>query len=426
MTPRSLQLPLLIALLASPAFLFAQETSANEDERIEQLVRSEASEWYTPKNSVSVGFRTLTSGTNVRFGNLGSIGFSSSVVASAKPVKRVYDNGFVDVDAARAAELDANGIQVTTPGGRYQTYTTTPVYTYDTAGNVISTEYVKTVATDSLSYTPGLTRVWGYSTPEQALENPGYIGMSSYSATSDGESRTHKEGLNSGVELQLSHALRKIGKKSELSVIGGIGLNGINNKTSGTVKSTLLTFTDYYSLHGQPAPTTSLDTPYSAPSYPTYATETTAPISAVADQSTLIPTTGAAIVNGNWQVRGAYFMVRVGPSIRTQITEHFALSASLGLAGAYVGTSYTAVESMAVPIIGTKISDPISSSETTKLLGGYFADVNMEWTATDSMGLYTGFTAQKFGSYTQTLGDRTAHVDLGSSMGIRGGMNIKF
>ena len=51
---RPLRLIVLPVLLTAPVFLHAQETTANEDERIEQLVRTEASEWYTPKNSVQV------------------------------------------------------------------------------------------------------------------------------------------------------------------------------------------------------------------------------------------------------------------------------------------------------------------------------------------------------------------------------------
>ena len=54
MTFRSFQLTALLALITAPVVLRAQETTASEDERIEQLVRSEASEWYTPKDSLKV------------------------------------------------------------------------------------------------------------------------------------------------------------------------------------------------------------------------------------------------------------------------------------------------------------------------------------------------------------------------------------
>jgi hypothetical protein len=427
MTSRSLQLTALLALISAPVFLSAQETTASEDERIEQLVRSESSEWYTPKNSVSVGFRVLTSGVNVHFGNLGSVALLAP--DSAGTGQRVYNNGYVDVDAPRSDEVDANGHQTSTPGGRYQTYTTQTNPVTDANGVVIGTTTTQVVSGDSLSYTPGLTRNWSYSTPEQAASVPGYIAMSNYGATSEGGGVTKKEGPSAGVELQFSHAIRKFGKRTELSFVAGFALNGINDKASGDVKATLQTYTDYYSLNGQPAPAATVDVPYVGPSNPTGTSETTTAIGANpsnAVSSTLNSTPGGATVHGRWQVKGAYMMLRVGPSLRTQVTDRFGVSASLGLAGAYVGTQYTATETLDVPLVGTTITDPITTSDASKFLTGYYADFNLEWTANDTLGLYGGVSAQKFGDYTQTLGDRTALIDLGNSLGLRGGINIKF
>jgi len=165
---RLLRLVIFPVLLTAPVFLHAQETTANEDERIEQLVRTEASEWYTPKNSVQVGFHILTSGARVRFGNLGSVAASSSIAPASLGgvVNRTYDNGYVNLDSPRSEELDANGGQTTQPGSHYYTYTV------DADGNQI-------VATDRIAYTPGLTRNWSYSTADQTSAMPGYVAMNS-------------------------------------------------------------------------------------------------------------------------------------------------------------------------------------------------------------------------------------------------------
>jgi len=432
MTLRLLRLTAITSLLIAPALIRAQETTASEDERIEQLVRSEASEWYTPKNTVTVGFHVLTSGVNVRFGNLGSVGFNPSLVESTPGVlaARTYDNGHVDVDVLRSTEVDANGNQTSTPGGRYQTHTTTTNVITDADGNAIGQETVTAVSGDYLSYTPGLTRSWGYSTPEQAALMPGYIGMSNYAASSEGGSFSKKQGPSAGVELQISHAFRKLGKRIEIGVVAGLALNGINNKTSGDVHSTLLTQTDYYSLNGLPAPDTSLDDPYLAPDIPPDGiTEETTPISAEPDPSlsATTQTPGGAVVHGVWQIKGAYFMLRLGPSLRAQVSERFGFSASLGVAGAYVGTHYTASESIEIPIVGTTRLDSVyTDSDATKFLGGYYADFNLDWATNDTLAVFGGVSAQKFGNYTQTLGSRDALIDLGSSVGLRGGINIKF
>lgn len=420
---RLLRLVIFPVLLTAPVFLHAQETTANEDERIEQLVRTEASEWYTPKNSVQVGFHILTSGARVRFGNLGSVA-ASSLIAPASlggVVSRTYDNGYVDLDSPRSEELDANGGQTTQPGSHYYTYTV------DADGNQI-------VATDRIAYTPGLTRNWSYSTADQASAMPGYVAMNSYSATSDGGSFTKKQGASAGVELQFAHAIRKFGKRTEFSFVMGAALNSINNKIAGDVHSTLHTLTDYYALPpGATAPVATGDTPlpYIGPSYDaTNTIETTVPIAVAADPSltTNTSTAGGATVHGLWSIKGAYFMLKLGPAIRTQLTDRFGVSASLGVAGAYVGTHYSAVESMEIPEVGTVVVNPTTDqdSDKSKFMTGYYADFSMEWATNDTLGVFGGVSAQKLGDYTQTIGTRDALIDLGSSVGLRGGINIKF
>jgi hypothetical protein len=134
---------------------------------------------------------------------------------------------------------------------------------------------------------------------------------------------------------------------------------------------------------------------------------------------------GGATVNGNWQVKGAYFMVKVGPSLRTQLTDRLGLTASLGLAGAYAGTNYSATESFKSPEVETEVSIT-ETSATSKFLSGLYADLNLDWLANERTGLFGGITAQKFDGYDQTVGARTARIDLGSTVGIRGGISVKF
>jgi hypothetical protein len=271
--------------------------------------------------------------------------------------------------------------------------------------------------------------------------------MSSYSAVSDGAATAKKQGASGGIELQFTHVLGKVTGRTQWSFLAGITMNDINNKTAGDVQSTLHTVTDFYSLHGQTAPdlisstdatTGSVTAAYNAPSYVdltdangnvlvTSGKETTVPISAVPDDHVDNPNAGAVTVHGRWQVKGAYFMVKMGPSMRTQLTERLGLSASLGLAGAYSGTHYSVVESFEIPAIGTTVTTPDSTqSDAIKFLSGYYADLNLEWAANESTGLFGGFTAQKLGDYNQAVGGRIARIDLGSAVGIRGGVSIRF
>lgn len=428
---RFLKSAVALSLLALPAVGFAQsQTSANEDERLEALIR-ESETVYVPKSTVTVGFRVLNSGPKTSFGNLGSVDVASTIApASAGAVDRFYMNGGVGADAVRTEEKNTDGTQKPPDAnGRYQTYTSST----NTETGVVT----QTLTGDYLSYVAGQSRVWQYTDAAQATARPGYIAMSNYSATSGGGSAFKEQGMTAGVELQMEYRLSKPTSRFQFSIVAGIAISDINNQTSGSVVSDLRTRTDYYSLLGKPAPDLGADGAiYNAPVINTITDdagafvrfeETTTPISQTQTESLSEDTVleDGVTVDGNWQVKGNYFLVRVGPQVRTKFTERLGASASIGMAGAYAGTRYTAIESFTMPDVNSPISTEVFSTEK-KLLSGYYADFNLEFTANERTGFYGGVTAQQFGDYTQTLGERTAVVDLGSAVGLRGGVSIKF
>jgi hypothetical protein len=422
MTQRLLKASFVTLLASLPVLLPAQvEVSGKEEERLEALARSEG-EWRAPKNKLSVGFRILNSGGQVDFRNLGSVNFANALVAATDTTtNRVYSDGSVSIDAARATEKDSAGNQTSTPGGRYLVYGT------DGNGNPALTG-------NNLAYTPGLTRIWDVASEAQFTEKSGYVAFHSYSAVSEGAGATKKQGMTGGVEFQISRDIGRGTGRLKWGVLAGVTLNSINNKSSGVIASSLRTHTDYYSTNGlTPTPNVlvnpasyqlidgDLDGTYES-------TEITTPISQTQDASvsTDVLTAGGASVTGRWQVKGAYFMFKLGPSLHAQLTEHFGMTASLGIAGAYAGTRYIATESYTVAQIPDTLQETIEASTANEFLQGYFADVNLEWSANETMGLFGGITAQQLSDYTQKLGDRSAKVDLGSAVGIRGGVSIRF
>ncbi len=429
MTLRLLKTATLITLASLPAMLSAQaDTSGKEEERLAALSRAEGGEWYVPKTKISIGFRMLNSGGKVDFSNLGAVPTIRTIAPNSKgAVQRVYDNGTVFTDAARANEKDAAGNQISVPGGRYQVLIT----------NADGTSFVNE---DLISYTPGLTRDWDTQTARQ-FGRPGYVSYNNYSTTSGGGSASNKQGAISGVEFQISRDIGRGSRNFQWSLMAGITLNDINSKSAGTVTSTLNTHTDYYAYNvnnGQPLPTgiyASINQfgelfDSNGVQINPFGLEKAAVLSVVSTPSLSTDTAlaGAAVVNGRWQVKGAYFMFKLGPALRTQLTDRLGLTASLGLAGAYAGTRYSAWEAFANPDLADReiaTADPISST-TTKFLKGYYADVNLEWTANETLGLFGGFTAQQLDAYEQKLDGRSAKVNLGSSVGIRGGVSIKF
>ncbi len=445
MTLRSLKVPSLLLIAALPAFLSAQETTGMEEERMKALTErnAEAEQWFGPRNKISVGFRFLTSGGHVDFGNLGAVPMKEVAPASDGAVTRVYDNGYVSKDALRTSEVDASGNQTSTPGGRYATYLTNADGTKGEQNG------------DFVSYTPGQTRSYQEYTDDQITAKPGYMSFTTFSTTSEGGHFSDKPGASVGVELQFAHDIGRLSRRIQWGFTTGVALNGINSKTSGSVTSTLNSRTDFYLANG-----TLSGTPISAPTSTSYqnpdsgtfydqSLETTVPISQTPTSTETSSLAGGATVNGRWQIRGAYFMVKIGPSFHSQFTDRLEMSGSAGFAGAYVGTTYTATENFTVAGIldytkGTDstdadgntvttyplktdlgVSDP-QSSTATKFVMGYYADLTLEWAANENTGIFGGFTAQQLSDYTQKVADRTARIDLGSTVGVRGGISIKF
>lgn len=429
MKQRSLSFASVLLLVSLPVLLPAQETTGLEDERMQEIARRGEEEWMGPKSKISVGFRVLNSGGTVDFKNLGAIPGRVIAPAADGAVNRVYDNGYVLRDGARTNEVDANGNQTSTPGGRY------PIYSTVTNADGTTTT---TQVGEGLGYEAGLSREWKLYTQAQLDARPGYVAYTNYSTTSEGGSFSDKMGMVAGVELEYSRVIGRISRRFQWGITTGITLNSISGKASGAVTSTLHSHTDFYAIDGGTlgtVPDGGLGGPSGVAYFPEadsrdQGRETTIPLSQTPDAvSEDTSTAGGATVNGRWTVKGAYFMMKLGPSLRAQFTDRLEMTASAGFAAAYAGTQYTAAESMTVAglpaTLVAGIQDP-QDSFTSKFLTGYYADLTIEWAANDRTGLFGGVTAQQLTAYEQKLYERVARIDLGSAVGVRGGISIKF
>lgn len=433
-TLAALVLPLLPLTLPAQSVPSAP-TAATEDEN-ELTFATAADEWYVPKSTITFGFRLGRSGANVRFGNLGNVPSPQTVPDVTDPsLGRIFDNGTVGGDSPRPGEfqldangqpvLDANGrvIQTSTPGGRFTTTT------IDANLNTI-------VTSDSLAFTPGLTRAWRINNSNQVQGDT--VAFSNFSAVSEGGTATADDSGSSGAEVALARHLGKLGKRFEWSLVAGVSLNDLNAKTDGSVLATLNTFTQRFPLNGRTIPEGLLQAPTfndlldaDGNLIASGGLETTVPLGIDPDPALTTETSvpGGATVQGNWQIKGAYFLMRVGPSIRLKMTERLGVNASLGLAGAYSGTRYSVVEMIELPGVDDAAPTPVTTVEENsrqKFLPGLYADFNVEWLANRRTGLFGGVSVQQLGDYNQSVGGRTARVDLGNSVGLRGGVSIKF
>lgn len=426
-----------------------------------------------PKYTFSAALKIRTSGANVKFGNLGTIPQRPTIQYQTDPAtgallkdskgnyipNYIFQDGSVNTDAVRASETthdpvpttDANGkvtgstqaIATPTNGGlRYATSTVT-IDNSDPAN-------VKTTVTttgDFLAYQAGQTRTWGFQDASQVVN--GSIDMHSYSSNSEGATREAESGTSGGFDLQLARELGQLGKKGQWGFSFSFGVNDFNAKTRGRIKAALLTQTTHFSLLGQAAPTA----PYTAPTYtdfiptingvaqpPTQATETTVPLSDTPITDNPVSTPGGANVDGTWKVKGAYYMMRLGPSFRYQLTKRVSFFGNAGFAAGYYGSVFSLTESLAIPegvpnSTTTNSSGVVSPAPGPSVSGeirdrsvkfGYYGELNVEFWMTYRTGLFAGVVYEHLGKFNQVLGGRTADIDIGGGTAFRVGIINRF
>ena len=419
-----------VALLASLALpVFAQST---EEEQIQYTLPTD--EWYVPKNTISFGVRMLGKGANVKFGNLGVVNpFVEAVLPNGD---RAYANGFVRKDSQRGLEIPTDPTDPENIAGSYTLYTVLNPdgMTYqvrrrtresDEDGN--PTGIADTAEGLGILYVEGLTREWQAQGPDQIEGNQ--VRMSNYTTRSLGGVVEKDEGMSPGIELSLGRAIGKLGRRIEWGLTAGITMNTMNAKTAGSVQATLVARSDYYNIV-DPLPSGAFGGPTfeyypDNPNSSNTNLETTARLEIDPALVGVEEDLRVVDVDGNYQVKGAYFMVRFGPSVRTQLTERLGLSASVGVAGAYAGSRYTVVEQLEIPELdGPVITQRWDSA--SKVLTGFYADLNVDWAATERTGLFAGVSMQQFGSYEMSVAGRTAKIDLGNAIGLRGGISVRF
>lgn len=282
----------------------------------------------------------------------------------------------------------------------------------------------------------GKTNTWNYISSKQ-LTADGYMLFRTYSADIiDPATRSRDAGRTSGVELGVAYDMGKIFKRFDWNIVAAVGVNDIAASLNDAVTARLTTVTDTYNLFGQLPPSAPYSAPSSATTTVTNADGTTS--SDTADTTTLLSnrpidrstssTVDSTSVRNRWKLKGAYYTVRVGPSVSFQILTRLKVTMSAGLAGVYAGSTYSVNEAFQ-PETGAEIASNLDD-ETTKFLAGYYADATLQFEATERTGFYVGAVYQATGSYDQKISTANANyvtnVDLNNLNGFRAGLTYRF
>ncbi len=374
-----------------------------------------------PKFTMSLGVRTL-SGAKVSFSGRGYVSsFQPPSDTTTGGIARIYHDGNVLPDT------NPYSFTITHPDGTTTTYTSPP--------------------------TPaGETNTWSFLDLNQ-VRSDGNINFNSYAAdVVDSGLRQKNPGTGVGMDLVVARDMGKLGRKMAWKILFGASLTDIKSHTSDTLNANITTITDTYvpDLNGQTALPGVV--PYTAPSFKQVP-------QVDADGNPIYDSTGAQVINyvettilmsdhpllrtttispgtvfTTWDLKGAYFTFRLGPSIEYLITDHLRLTFSAGAALVFAGTEYTVSQTFQ-PATGGPVQSNDDKDES-KFILGYYADANLQYDITDRAGFYAGVVYQDTGSYVQTadLSDTftgshasyKALVELNGLTGFRMGMTFKF
>jgi len=395
----SLRLTLVLCFSAS-GLLWAQEERQAPPTEIPDF--SNLDEYiYVPKSTMQFGARNM-SGPKTSFSGKGKLTTnvqSGSIDGSNE--SRTYHDGNVSADARSTVVENGDG-------------------------------------TTSIVAAPndGKTNTWRYIADKQ-LTADGYMLFRTYSADIiDTATRSRDAGRTSGVELGVAYDMGKVLKRFDWSIVAAVGVNDIAASLNDAVTARLTTVTDTYNLFGRLPPAAPYSAPSSVTTTVTNADGTTS--SDTADTTTLLgnrpidrttsSTVDSTSVRNRWKLKGAYYTVRVGPSVSFQISTRLKVTMSAGLAGVYAGSTYSVDEAFQ-PETGAEISSSLDD-ETTKFLAGYYADATLQFDATERTGFYVGAVYQATGSYDQKISTANANyvtnVDLNSLNGFRAGLTYRF
>jgi hypothetical protein len=411
-----------------------------------------------PKQKLSIGFRVL-SGPKVSYSGSGIIPFDTNPAVNANG-DRIYDDGQISPDTRIDAVGGAPLQQSSDADGRTNSWSDTNASQVDTT-----------------------TKLSDGSTAAG-------VDMHTYSATDDGSnSGSGRAASGAGFELTFERDFGWHLGRVQFDLIGGIGMNKISYSQTVNVAGMMTTTTDVYNtfntqldanndplndtqgnqfygalpagttaanyastgantttpgtlpspsplapVNAAPIPTAPGPTsqaPYSAPSSGTDNLGNTIDNSTLIDSNpdaTLPDTTTPTQITEKWTILGAYYTMRFGAQMTVPITEKFNAIVSGGPALVYVGTKFR-VDQTITPPTGNPISSEVSEDYNT-VLPAYFADASIEYTFTDTTGVYLGAVFQSSTGYNQTInepdGNFTDKVEFGNQEGLRGGISFKF
>ena len=372
---------------------------------------------YVPRSTLSIGTRLFLHGPKTTYSGQGvnpsTVNPGADSTIGIGNISRTYIDGTVEPDQRNVTQSGGLGSTVTVP-----------------------------ISPD------GRTNVWSYDSNSQLLPT-GNIAFHTYSAEITDTADHQVNGApNTGMELILDHDMGKLGKKLKWSLTLGFSIADIHSSSYNSVPTNLITTTDTYDLFGQVPPAA----PYASPntitqtvfgangeaqSGTTTATQTQSVVQQIllANKPTGRGSSITAIDTTNrYFNEGAYYTLRIGPTVDLPMGSKFKLNVSAGPAIIYLGSQINVLEDLFIQTNQEFIK--LYQKENTAVLPGYYVDVDLLYQLTDTAGFYLGGVYQGAGSFSQSVASGTSasganlsyasKLDFGSQEGLKGGLTVRF
>ena len=407
-----------------------------------------------------------------------------------------YDNGTVhyqdsaDATSTSPSRPSQTGIPAN-PDGRWQTSITITSTVTGATAVVTNGDYL------AYDTTGNTTRNWSASSANQVGTNDAdgsnYVDMSTYASdgVQPGQTAHAKSSARPGIELQFGHVIQRF-KHFEWGVNFTFGISEFNAKNRQTLQASAIKYTDRYQVlqyvedpdnsgsfttapgvlatgtDGNPVSTgpSFADLPYTDADGNVTTTdadgntiplvfsggyENTSPLGIGGDYAPYAVNDGAPVtddagnpigqISGYWQVKGVYYLFRLGPMIRVPIGRQFSASLSAGYIAAWVGSKMRFQEQLIIPGVtfsspkyytlydystGSAVAITDISKNNQKYLSGAYVDLNFEWWVSTRTGFYVGAVYEKLSNYKQQAYGRVASVKMDDGVGLHFGIMTRF
>ena len=245
----------------------------------------------------------------------------------------------------------------------------------------------------------GETWNWDYSSASQVHGNNVVM-----SASNPGDITRNVDGdPQHGLELTFNRELGHVGS-CPWGLEAAFGFTDLTFRNRAVVNGGPLTV-DAYAVAEGPVP---------LPPQGTY----DGPGPLIFDTPTRLPVTVAS------RLDGSMYGFRLGPYLEIPLGKRVAFTLSGGLALAVVDTDFSFQQSYVAPVDGT-VSESHAGSHSDVLAGGFIAGT-FSCRLTKALTVFAGAQYQNTGTYTHSLADKRAEIDLSTCVFVTAGLGLAF